>query len=47
MLSLLAGCAPEAGQVEYKEYDIETLQGLMQKGELSSRRLTEYYLQRI
>ena len=45
MLSLLAGCAPEAGQVEYKEYDIETLQGLMQKGELSSRLLTEYYLE--
>jgi amidase len=46
-ISLLAGCAPDAGQVEYKEYDIATLQKLMQEGELSSAALTGYYLQRI
>jgi len=44
---LLVGCAPESAQVEYSEYDIETLQSLMQEGELSSESLTAYYLQRI
>ena len=38
---------PDAGQVEYNEYDIATLQKLMEEGELSSAALTEYYLQRI
>jgi len=47
MLLLLAGCAPDSGQVEYNEYDIATLQELMQAGELSSADLTTYYLQRI
>ena len=47
MFSFLAGCAPEPGQVEYSEYDIATLQKLMQQGELSSRELTQYYLDRI
>jgi amidase len=49
-ISLLAGCAPEPGQVaydDYSEHDIATLQKLMQEGELSSAQLTEYYLQRI
>ncbi len=45
--SLLAGCTPDASEVEYNEYDIATLQGLMQEGELSSAELTEYYLRRI
>jgi len=44
-LILLAGCEPEA--VEYAEFDIQTLQGLMQSGELTSAELTHYYLQRI
>ncbi len=49
-ISLLAGCVPDPGQVaynDYSEYDIATLQELMQEGELSSVQLTEYYLQRI
>ena len=44
---LLAGFVTTDGQVEYKEFDIATLQKLMQEGELSSTELTEYYLQRI
>lgn len=46
-ISLLAGCAPDPDQVEYKEHDISTLQQLMQAGELSSVELTSYYLRRI
>ena len=46
-LSLLVGCAPVPGTVEYIEYDIAALQDLMQKGELSSAELTAYYLKRI
>ena len=45
--SLIVGCAPEPGQVDYSEVDIATLQQLMQEGELSSAALTTYYLQRI
>jgi amidase len=33
--------------VDYSEFDIEALQSLMQKGELSSRQLTRFYLDRI
>jgi amidase len=33
--------------VNYSEFDIESLQSLMQKGELSSRQLTRFYLDRI
>lgn len=36
-----------AGNVNYMEYDITTLQSLMQRGELSSRQLTQFYLDRI
>ena len=49
-ISLLVGCVPDPGQVaynDYSEYDIATLQALMQEGELSSAQLTEFYLQRI
>jgi amidase len=46
-IALLTGCAPDLGQVEYKEYDIATLQQLIQQGELSSQQLTQYYLDRI
>ena len=47
ILSLLVACTPEPAQVEYAEYDIDTLQKLMQEGELTSEALTNYYLQRI
>lgn len=33
--------------VDYRELDIESLQTLMQEGELSSQQLTQYYLDRI
>jgi amidase len=46
-LFLLSGCGPAPVEVEYAEYDISTLQGLMETGELSSVELTHYYLQRI
>ena len=46
-LLLLTGCGPDPVQVEYAEYDISTLQELMQDGELSSLELTDYYLHRI
>jgi len=47
MISLLIGCAPGVEPIDYSEYNIATLQELMQKGELSSAALTEFYLQRI
>ena len=46
-LFLRSGCGPAPVEVEYAEYDISTLQGLMETGELSSVELTHYYLQRI
>lgn len=36
-----------ADTVDYREYDIESLQALMQTGDLSSRQLVQYYLDRI
>ncbi len=46
---LLVACAPipEKIRVDYTEYDIESLQALMQQGELSSGQLTQFYLDRI
>jgi len=51
---LLSTCSPISHRVEaetfsndYFEYDIESLQALMQRGELSSVQLTQYYLDRI
>ncbi len=48
-LSLLACAATyeRADSADYREYDIESLQTLMQAGELSSRQLVQYYLDRI
>ena len=46
-LSLLFGCASVKDTPDYAEYDIETLQALMQQGQLSSRELTQYYLDKI
>lgn len=47
VLLLLFGCTADKGSPDYAEYDIQSLQALMQQGELSSRELTEYYLERI
>jgi amidase len=46
-LLLLVGCGPDPVRLDYAEHDIPTLQSLMEKGELSSVELTQYYLQRI
>jgi len=48
-LSLLVCMAPQvqADSADYREYDIETLQALMQSGKLSSTQLVQYYLDRI
>jgi len=37
----------ETGNANYREQDIETLQALMQAGDLSSRQLIQFYLDRI
>ena len=50
---LFAGCAsgnrPAEDQMtaDYREYSIESLQVLMERGDLSSEQLTRYYLDRI
>jgi amidase len=36
-----------AGELDYREYDIDTLQSLMQQEKLSSARLVQFYLDRI
>ena len=48
-LSLFVGMAPvaRADSTDYREYDIESLQALMQSGQLSSKQLVQYYLDRI
>lgn len=46
LLSFLAFIG-QAGAVEYREHDIDSLQTLMHKGELSSAQLVQYYLDRI
>ncbi len=43
----LVGCTAEPETVDYSELDITTLQQLMQDGELTSVKLTRFYLQRI
>ena len=46
-VSLLAsGCAPENDR-NYDEHDIDTLQEMMERGDLTARGLVEYYLDRI
>lgn len=42
----VAACAPDEGK-EYNEHSVATLQALMARGELTSRELVEYYLERI
>lgn len=46
-LALALAACERAPQVDYTEHDIATLQALMASGELSSRELVDYYLQRI
>ncbi len=47
-LLLVSPATPgQADAVNYREYDIESLQALMQAGELSSRQLVQFYLDRI
>jgi amidase len=43
----LVACAPEPQPRDFSELDIETLQTLMEQGELSSEQLTGFYLDRI
>ena len=47
LVIILAACdtAPDPG--DYAEHDIDSLQALMQQGELTSEQLTRYYLDRI
>lgn len=47
LLAMLAACTVDDSERDYREYDIDSLQALMQAGELSARELTEYYLDRI
>ena len=49
VLALLGACGAEQERrhIDYRELDIESLQSLMQEGELTSRQLTQYYLDRI
>ncbi len=47
VLSLPFGCIADSDRADYREHDIATLQALMQQGELTSRQLTQYYLDRI
>jgi len=47
LLLLLVGCTAEPEAVDYSDLDITTLQQLMQDGELTSVKLTRFYLQRI
>lgn len=47
LLSLLLGCTAKHDGAAYLETDIDSLQLLMERGELSSQQLIEYYLGRI
>jgi amidase len=44
---LLFGCTPPSLDADYREYDIDSLQALMEQGELTSEELTRFYLDRI
>lgn len=44
---VLAACAPEPESVDYREFDIDSLQALMEQGDLSAEQLTAFYLERI
>ncbi len=43
---LMLGCSGETPR-NYDEFDISTLQRLMERGDLTARGLVEYYLNRI
>ncbi len=44
---LLAACATTTGERDFREQDVASLQAAMERGELTSRELVEYYLARI
>lgn len=46
-LAFLFACTDDAGVRDYREQGIDQLQSLMEQGDLSSRELTQYYLDRI
>ena len=43
----LVACDAPVEQADYRELDIDALQALMEKGELTSEQLTQFYLDRI
>jgi len=45
--AVLFACVGENDRPNYAEYDIDTLQTLMQSGDLSARELTQFYIDRI
>ncbi len=47
LLLFLAACDQTPESPDYSELDIETLQALMEQGDLTSERLTRFYLDRI
>lgn len=47
LLFVATGCAPQPGANDYSELDIDTLQTMMEEGELTSEQLTQFYLDRI
>ena len=47
LVIILAACDPAPDPGDYAEHDIDSLQALMQQGELTSEQLTRYYLDRI
>jgi amidase len=46
-LFALAACAPKPESPDYREFEIESLQALMEQGDLTSEQLTRFYLERI
>ena len=46
-LFLTTACAVETDSHDYSELDIDSLQAMMKKGELTSEQLTQFYLDRI
>lgn len=47
LLPVIWACTSETEKRDYREFDVDALQSLMQDGELSSRQLVQYYLDRI
>ena len=47
LLFVATGCELQTGSSDYGELDIDSLQAMMKKGELTSEQLTQFYLDRI